>query len=580
MVPARRAAARRSDKRGEALGLRPHGSAADDTRLDICSGLPAWAGVDTMGVRVRLGVSGLRKRRDMVRSGRSIHSMMLADSHTPDQARTEDVPPNPAAMIESMRALGYSLPAAIADLVDNSISADAANVWIEFHWAGHASRITVLDDGHGMDGPELSNAMRLGSRSPTENRAAADLGRFGLGLKTAAFSQARSLTVASRLARGSVEVRRWDLDYVTAEGRWALLLDAPRGSESVLASLEPLRSGTVVLLETLDRLTGRGTDDEAGRDRFLDHVRQVEDHLGMVFHRFLTGRGAVRIHVNGNAIEAWDPYLSEHPATQRLAPEALPFDGGDVEVRPWVLPYFSKVKGTVHRTAGGPAGWNAHQGFYIYRARRLLVAGDYLGLPFRQEEHYKLARIQVDLDNSMDLAWQIDVRKASARIPGTLREDMLRIVQRTRKVAADAYRFRGKTIARKADEARAFVWRRRELRDGAIAYVVNRDHPLITEALAEAGSARREVERAIKLIEESVPTAAIYMDASESPEHAHARIPFHGRTAEVAEMFRHLHRRLVDGGAPPKAALQVLAATEPFDAHPEVIAAIAEEIDA
>jgi hypothetical protein len=493
--------------------------------------------------------------------------------------RTEDVPPNPAAMIESMRAFGYSLPAAIADLVDNSISANASHVWIEFHWAGAGSRITVLDDGSGMGSAELTNAMRLGSRSPREERAPDDLGRFGLGLKTAAFSQGRSLTVASRMAEGELSVRRWDLDYVTETGRWALLLDAAPGSQATMALLDRVRSGTLVVLEQLDRLADRDSDGEDDRDRFLDHVRQVEEHIGMVFHRFLTGRSPVTIEVNGNPVAPWDPYLSDHSATQRLAPESLPFEGGIVDVQPWVLPYFTKVKGATHRVAGGPEGWNAHQGFYVYRARRLIVAGDYLGLSFRQEEHYKLARIQVDLDNAMDLAWQIDVRKATARIPGPLRDEMHRIAQRTRRAAADAYRFRGKTIARKSEDVRAFVWRRRELREGAVAYAVNREHPLVKQALEAAGGARPVFESTLKLIEESLPTTAISMDATENPDHAHVRVPFHGRTAVVWDMLRQLHRRLVDGGAEPGAALQVLAGTEPFDSHPEVVAAYAEEIE-
>ncbi len=110
-----------------------------------------------------------------------------------------------------------------------------------------------------------------------------------------------------------------------------------------------------------------------------------------------------------------------------------------------MLPYFSKMSADDHRRASGPKGWNAHQGFFVYRGRRLLVPGDYLGLPFKQEEHYKLARIQVDLDSGLDIAWRIDVRKATAQIPLSLREDMRRIAQRTRRAAADAYRFRGKS---------------------------------------------------------------------------------------------------------------------------------------
>jgi anti-sigma regulatory factor (Ser/Thr protein kinase) len=114
-------------------------------------------------------------------------------------------------MIESLRAFGYSTQSAIADLIDNSISAGARNVWVTFLWDGDNSHVIVRDDGRGMDPAALRNAMRPGSRNPLEERDAGDLGRFGLGLKTASFSQCRRLTVASRTDGTPVEVRRWDL---------------------------------------------------------------------------------------------------------------------------------------------------------------------------------------------------------------------------------------------------------------------------------------------------------------------------------------------------------------------------------
>lgn len=237
------------------------------------------------------------------------------------ETRTVDVPPNPAALIESMRAFGYRLPAAIADLIDNSITADAANIWIDFHWAGRDSWIAIRDDGHGMDATTLTNAMRLGSRSPVEERDAKDLGRFGLGLKTAGLSQSRALTVASREQGGEIQVRRWDLDFVTRTGEWSLLQDAAEGASTALAPLGETVSGTVVLLDRLDRIDA-DAEDEPVRNRFFEEVGAVEEHLGMVFHRFL-GRGGITLHVNGNRVEAWDPFLTNHAATQELATEDL-----------------------------------------------------------------------------------------------------------------------------------------------------------------------------------------------------------------------------------------------------------------
>ena len=135
-------------------------------------------------------------------------------------------------MIESLRGVGYSLETAIADLVDNSIAAGARNAWLDFHFEGPNSWFTLLDDGRGMDADGLRLAMTVGGRSPLETRTAKDLGRFGMGLKTASFSQCRVLTVASRQAHGETSVRRWDLDYIARPevNEWRLLLDAAEGS--------------------------------------------------------------------------------------------------------------------------------------------------------------------------------------------------------------------------------------------------------------------------------------------------------------------------------------------------------------
>lgn len=482
-------------------------------------------------------------------------------------------------MIESMRAFGYSLPTAIADLVDNSITAGAREIQITLHWAGSHTWISVLDDGSGMDAAGLTNAMRLGSRSPVEQRSPEDLGRFGLGLKTASLSQARSLTVASRVGDGEAEIRRWDLDVVTGSRDWTLLLDPAEGSERLLEPLQEHPHGTIVLLERLDRLVG-DSDPGDGRAhaRFLEHIRRTEAHLAMVFHRFLSGRRGISLSINGAAVRGWDPFLSDNSFTQHLPVEHLPFDGGRVTVTPHVLPHISKLTADEHRAAAGPRGWNAHQGFYVYRSKRLLVAGDWLGLPYKQEEHHKLARISIDLENDMDLAWQIDVRKATARIPGPLRDPLRRIAEATRQIASAVYRFRGKTVARSTRDAGVhFVWKRVMGRDG-VSYRISREHPLVLDALDQADDARALLESTLRLVEESLPVAGILMDASEDPDRLPARAPYEGHSDEVLALLRGRHEAMVRAGAEPRHALATLADIEPFDQHAELIAVLEEEI--
>ncbi len=284
--------------------------------------------------------------------------------------------PRPDSLIQSLRAFGYDLSTAIADIVDNSISAGAKNIAIDFYWDGKDSYIAIWDDGCGMTEDELINAMRPGSRNPLEERSSKDLGRFGLGLKTASFSQCKKLTVASKSAGGNFSVRCWDLDYVTQHGEWRLLKKGSHVLGRLLDKLPDTDSGTLVLLENLDRLTkGTKVDDKNDHDKFLEDAERVKDHLAMVYHRYLERINGPRIFVNSRQVKPWDPFLTSETATQNLTEEAHDILGGRLVVKPYVLPHVSKISQEVHDRAAGPKGWNAQQGFYVYRNSRLLVAG-------------------------------------------------------------------------------------------------------------------------------------------------------------------------------------------------------------
>ena len=492
-----------------------------------------------------------------------------------EATQAEEVAPNAGALIESMRAFGYSLPTAVADLVDNSITAGATRIEIEGTWAGEGSVLRIRDDGAGMSAAVLVEAMRLGSRNPAAEREADDLGRFGLGLKSASWSQARVLTVTTRTETTGPACRRWDLDRVSNSGRW--LLESPEPAAEDL----PQGHGTTVTLSQLDRLVG--LDPAAtgkAEDRFLDGLAKVETHLGMVFHRFLAGRNKITIIVNGNAITPWDPFLENHPATQALPGERINWAGHPVEVAPYVLPHVSKLNTTEHARASGPAGWNAQQGFYVYRGGRLLVAGGWLGLPrMQREEHHKLARIRVDLDNTMDAEWQIDVRKATARVPGPLREDLQRIAKATRGAAGEAYRFRGKTIARTATSRAGmnFVWLQRQQRDGSTVFRVNRDHPSLVGTLAIGPDTRRALDLALRLAEENLPVEAIVMETRQRADESRPA-PFADSEGELETLMRVTLDGMTSGGLDAPTALAMLANVEPFDSHPAVLQTLREEI--
>lgn len=478
--------------------------------------------------------------------------------------------PNAAAMIESLRAFGYQLPSAVADLVDNSIFAKAKNIWIDFSWNGAESTICITDDGVGMNEQCLVDAMRPGSRNPLESRDAKDLGRFGLGLKTASFSQCRRLVVVSKQANHPETTRCWDLDFVAQRNKWLLLRDGGATARGAGGRLRDLQHGTAVLWQKMDRLVAdQDVDDDAQKHFFHARIEAVERHLGMVYHRFLAGGRRLRIHVNGNVVAAWDPFLTSEPTVQHLPEEELALGGARVSVSPYVLPHVSRLSPEVHARAAGPAGWNQQQGFYVYRNERLLVAGEWLGLPFAKEEHFKLARIQLDLPNTVDHEWEIDVTKSKARMPDALRVQLKRIADATRRQASAVYRHRGKVLARQASSDFVFVWQQVQRR-GKFSYRVNRAHPLVAAHLADTPN---QLLGLLRLIEETVPIPLLTMTNSEHPD-AHTA-PFEGANEqEVTDLLRQVYQAMRDSGCNVTQALERVAVMEPFDRYPALVAAL------
>ena len=313
--------------------------------------------------------------------------------------------PEAASMIETFRAIGYSLETAIADIIDNSISARARNIYINRIWRGGKSVITIKDDGDGMNSEEIIQAMRPGAQNPLSDRSETDLGRFGLGLKTASFSQCRKLSVLSKHNGYVAAFWSWDLDYVAQSKRWELLRWVP---DEFLHELDSQKSGTLVVWTDLDRVLSSETSetDENAKRKFSTYLDKVKNHIAMTFHRFIEDK-SVKISWCSYPIEAWNPFCTSEPKTQEQPTENV---NGGVTMRGYVLPHknnFSTEK--AYKDAEGMNGWAAQQGFYVYRGNRLLLAGDWLGL-FRKEEHYKLVRIQIDLPNRLDSEWQIDIK--------------------------------------------------------------------------------------------------------------------------------------------------------------------------
>lgn len=483
------------------------------------------------------------------------------------------------AMIESLRGVGYSVETAIADLVDNSIAAGARNVWLSFRFDGPRSWCSLLDDGRGMNADELRQAMTVGGRSPLEARTSKDLGRFGMGLKTASFSQCRSLTVASRVAGGEVQVRRWDLDYIAQPdvNEWRLLTGPSEEGADRLAALHPLPKGTLVLWEKMDRIAAGLTHDRRSQDAFLAMVARVEQHLAMVFHRYIEGPGArLRIHIGSTRIRPWDPFMNDHPATSTSPVERIPGAGGMVEFQGFVLPHRDQLDQEAFQRGGGREGWTSQQGFYVYRNDRLLVAGGWLGLGeprvWTREEPFKLARLSVSFPNTADAEWAIDIKKSSARPPRSVRPRLTALADAVRLEARRVFAHRG-AYGRRAPVADLVpAWLSVSTRAG-VAYRINREHPAVAHVAELLGPAQTPLAHLLNLVETTVPIQRIWLDAVEQGE---ARTEVADTTAEERQLLletagallRHLTGRV---GLSTDLAMARLLAAEPFQNHPELI---------
>ncbi|WP_437650325.1 ATP-binding protein [Sorangium sp. So ce362] len=351
-----------------------------------------------------------------------------------------ELPPRASAVLHSLRAVGYDLPTAIADIIDNSLGASATHVRVTMQFDGASSHVRIEDNGCGMSAHVLEAAMRLGTHHPSVARASSDHGRFGLGLKTASFSQCRRLTVRARSLGGAQETRSWDLDHIENADVWALRHGAwDATSEARLGHVPENVSGTIVLWEKLDRVIEAPQRAKAHED-FDRKIGETIEHLSMVFHRLIDAKeDRLCLAVNGRQLQGWDPTLHRHRLTRQLHDAKLPVGGSMMHVVPYVIPPESRLSAEDARRAAGPHGWLAHQGFYLYRNRRLLVTGGWLGLT-RRDPQCSLARIRLDVDNRLDDLLRIDIRKASARIPDQVRPRMQKIVEKTRLAAAEAWR--------------------------------------------------------------------------------------------------------------------------------------------
>ena len=463
-----------------------------------------------------------------------------------------------------MRDLGYSLETAIADLIDNCISAEADRIDIICDMTGGNPLVAILDNGKGMTEGQLLDAMRHGTANPRNLRSPRDLGRFGLGLKTASFSQCRSLTVISK-RDSQVCGAEWNLDRIDAADDWILSI-----LESVdlkgLPYCEKLGNhGSMVLWRELDRLM----EDEAGdrRDEIVNEkLEAVRRHLSLVFHRFLAGEikgSRITITINGHPVDPFDPFCRKNPATQLLPEEMIRVGNAEVRLQPFILPHHSRLTASEYAHYHDRSDFISNQGAYVYRNGRLMAWGDWFRL-VPKGEATKLARVQIDFPNSLDEAWTIDIKKSRARPPHPVRERLRQVIAKIATQSITVHRGRGQRLFQ---EAKAPFWERYADHDG-IRFLINGRQPLIESLSARLSPADRDfLHVLLDSLAASLPVEMIYSDYSTHPREINQSVL---NESQVLERLKSL-RQVLYGSGPfdSEGFLQIVRSTRIFEGHME-----------
>lgn len=379
------------------------------------------------------------------------------------------VKPEPARLLAGLRDTGYSFNTAVADIIDNSIAADATliSIVVAQLFSGDI-RVSIADNGYGMDKEGLVSAMTYGA--PPRNTKHS-LGKFGLGLKTASTSCCKRLKVASRISGESgINCAVWDLDFIAKERDWYLQFTEPSMDDiEELNAVAPNHSGTIVVWENCDRLLSaryKNPNTSAFKEAFLRSLEELKQHIAMVYARFLDENDKraqnVVIKLNGEAVNPWDPFCREYDGPVSSTTFTAVFNDEDgtssIQLNCYIVPAKDELDTLSKRQRVMPSEKNTAlksfseeslSGFYIYRENRLIHWGDWFNMP-GIDFHKKLCRFELSFGEELDEVFQVDIKKSRITLNDELRGELIDFVRPITKEGDKRYRGTERKAAKKA----------------------------------------------------------------------------------------------------------------------------------
>ncbi len=478
--------------------------------------------------------------------------------------------PTADILMTSMRSMGYTFEAAIADVIDNSISAHAHRIDLNFPIDPQTCFVAICDDGDGMSKEQLFDAMKYGSQNKKNHRNKEDLGRFGLGLKAASLSQCRKLSVISK-RNGMISALRWDLDIVEENKEWDIIEYKESEIPKMIWSdyLDNLNNGTVVLWEEFDVLEKNAGSVYAELSKYQE---LVSNYLSLIFHRFLAKEkpNNLEIYINNFKLEGLDPFLEKHKKTNIRRRIAIPINDSEgveriVTVQPYVLPFQKDMSAEDKKLVGGIEDYRTKQGFYIYRNERLIIWGTWFGRA--RGELTKHARVKVDIPNTLDDIWCIDIKKQAATIPNIIKNQLKKAVDEAMDIAVRAQTYRGRV--QNVNDSIDYIWNRVKGRDDSYSYSINRNSIIFDLVKSKVNDDTwNYIEMVLDEIERAVPYQQIYIDKSQNKVIEKTQID----VVEDIETKAKIILRMImsiDGCSESEAIERVFSA-EPFNNYPEI----------
>ena len=424
-----------------------------------------------------------------------------------------DGTPSPKSLIKTLMRVGYDFNMAVGDIVDNSISADAKNIRIFTTLEPQNPTFSIYDDGWGMSEKELYENMKLAAKDPSLERDENDLGRFGSGMKTASFSQARKLIVISKKKGSKICGAYWDIDEIESSDSWEVLMGL---SEKEINSIDGFdkdmlsETGTVIIWHKI--ISFKETQHTSLENIIANTIDSMSKYLSLHFHKFMQSNDKVSFFVNQRKLSPINPFI-KGKGSMDLTPENIRGKKGNVEIKPHVLPHPQYLSQSQIDKLGGIDAIYKNQGLYIYRANRLIIAGGWMGLSSRNILG-NLARVEVNIPASLDDEWSTDVKKSSLQLPLMVQRKLKQICQRPIEKSKGEHTHRGKK-----EEVNEYWFINENKQDNTTKYEVHlKNNELVEIAEKMTRANRTKLKEFLRNLSKYLPVNHIFSRIGKSPK--------------------------------------------------------------